>query len=170
MTSERIILLSLVLDVQQPDSKSDILPIDASDITAKASIDDIENAPSILPARSNELELDVDVDTLWERLSSVAEENARLQQELSDLRRGTSTIRELDGLIKPSAKNAFRYMSCYSLGSFVLLVLDGSGWGGFNLDESVLDLLVGSTAVTVLGLVGMVLTGIFVGARRALPG
>jgi len=35
----------------------------------------------------------------------------------------------------------------------------------FKLPEGVLQLLVGSTAVTVIGLVGMVLTGVFVGAR-----
>lgn len=35
-----------------------------------------------------------------------------------------------------------------------------------ELDPEVLKFLVGSTAATVLGLVGMVLTGIFVGARR----
>jgi uncharacterized membrane protein len=48
----------------------------------------------------------------------------------------------------------------------VLLVLHGFKGIAFELQESVLNFLVGSTAATVIGLVGMVLTGIFVGARR----
>lgn len=109
-----------------------------------------------------------ELETLRERFNDVTAEKDKLQQDFEDLRRGTSTVAELDKLIAPSARKAFTYMSVYSAGSFVLLLLDGSHWHGFDLDESVLELLVGSTAVTVLGLVGMVLTGIFVGARRAI--
>ncbi len=111
-----------------------------------------------------------DLEQLRARFNEVVADNERLQQDFDALKRNKSTIAELDKLIGPSAKNAFRYMSAYSLGSFALLLLDGSRYGGFDLDESVLDLLVGSTAVTVLGLVGMVLTGIFVGARKATSG
>ena len=39
---------------------------------------------------------------------------------------------------------------------------------GYKLPDAVLEVLVGSTAVTVIGLVGMVLTGIVVGARHRL--
>ena len=49
----------------------------------------------------------------------------------------------------------------------VFLLLSGSETVGFHLEKEVLSLMVGSTAVTVIGLVGMVLTGIFVGARKA---
>ena len=50
----------------------------------------------------------------------------------------------------------------------VALILIASGWkiGGFDLPPAVLTVLTGTTAVTVIGLVGMVLTGIFVGARK----
>ena len=108
-----------------------------------------------------------ELEILRERFNEVVADKDRIQQDFDDLKRNKSTIAELDKLIAPSAKNAFRYMSCYSAGSFILLMLDGLKAWGFDLDESVLDLLVGSTAVTVLGLVGMVLTGIFIGARKA---
>jgi hypothetical protein len=56
-------------------------------------------------------------------------------------------------------------MCLYSAGVAFLLLLSGGNVNGFYLEKDVLVLLVGSTAVTVIGLVGMVLTGIFVGAR-----
>lgn len=133
----------------------------------RASLEDLDRAPGSLPV-TQPVDYKSDLETLRERFNEVTAEKDRLQQDFEDLRRGTSTIVELDKLIAPSANKAFRYMSAYSACSFALLVLDGSHWRGFDLDESVLDLLVGSTAVTVLGLVGMVLTGIFVGARKAI--
>jgi hypothetical protein len=133
----------------------------------RASLDDLDRAPVSLPD-TQPVDYKSQLETLRARFSEVTADKDRLQQDFEDLRRGSSTIAELDKLIAPSANKAFRYMSAYSAGSFALLVLDGSQWRGFNLDEGVLELLVGSTAVTVLGLVGMVLTGIFVGARRAI--
>lgn len=135
----------------------------------RASLDDLDRAPASLPEQMP-VDYKGELETLRTRFNEVTADKDRLQQEFDDLRRGTSTIRELDKLIAPSANKAFTYMSLYSLGAFILLLLDGSSFKGFNLDESVLDFLVGSTAATVLGLVGMVLTGIFVGARKATHG
>ncbi len=56
-------------------------------------------------------------------------------------------------------------MCVYCGGVWLMLMLRGFEDLGFRLPDSVLQLLVGSTAVTVIGLVGMVLTGVFVGAR-----
>lgn len=133
----------------------------------RASLDDLDRAPVSLPI-TQPIDYKGELETLRERFNEVAADKEKLQQDFEDLRRSSTTVAELDKLIAPSANKAFRYMSAYSAGSFALLVLDGSHWRGFDLDESVLDLLVGSTAVTVLGLVGMVLTGIFVGARKAI--
>lgn len=137
-------------------------------LAPKASIEDLDRAPTTLPDAPGNVDYQAQLATLQQRFTEVTTEKERLQQDFDDLKRGTTTIRELDKLIAPSARKAFTYMSLYSFGAFILLILDGSGWRGFNLDESVLELLVGSTAVTVLGLVGMVLTGIFVGARKAV--
>ena len=135
--------------------------------TERASLEDLDRAPVNLPV-TEPVDYKGELETLRERFNEVTADKDRLQQEFEDLRRSSTTIAKLDKLIAPSANKAFRYMSAYSTGSFALLVLDGSHWRGFDLDESVLDLLIGSTAVTVLGLVGMVLTGIFVGARKAI--
>lgn len=135
--------------------------------TGRASLEDLDNAPTSLPEQGP-VDYRQQLQTLQARFSEVTADKDRLQQDFDDLRRGSTTIAELDKLIGPSAKNAFRYMCAYSGGTFVLLLLDGSHWRGFDIEESVLDFLVGSTAVTVIGLVGMVLTGIFVGARKAV--
>lgn len=58
------------------------------------------------------------------------------------------------------AKWVFQYLVGYSIACFILLVLHGfSLW--FTLPESVLDFLVGSTAVSAIGLVAAVVTGLF---------
>lgn len=133
----------------------------------RASLEDLDRAPVSLP-QTQPIDYRGELETLRERFNQVTSDKERLQQDFDDLRRASNTVTELDKLIAPSARKAFTYMSLYSTGSFSLLLLDGFRWHNFDLDESVLDLLVGSTAVTVLGLVGMVLTGIFVGARKAI--
>ena len=136
--------------------------------SARASLDDLDRAPAVLPQRPGPIDYRSQLETLQKRFADVTTEKERLQQDFDDLLRRSSTIEELDKLIGPSAKNAFSFMCAYSAGTFCLLILDGSHWKGFSLKESVLDFLVGSTAATVIGLVGMVLTGIFVGARKAV--
>ena len=48
----------------------------------------------------------------------------------------------------------------------IVLLLSGFQLLGFSIPEGVQQLLIGTTATTVIGLVGMVLTGVFVGARK----
>lgn len=102
-----------------------------------------------------------------DRFTQVSEENFRIKDENHRLKIDLRTKQILDDLISPYASKAYGYMCAYSSVVVVLLLLSGCQASGFKLDAAVLALLVGSTAVTVIGLVGMVLTGIFVGARRA---
>ena len=98
--------------------------------------------------------------------SRVTEENADLKQEIDELRKNVRTTEILDELMKPSATKAFNYMFAYSGVVGVILLMNGFGCFTNKLEPEVLKFLVGSTAATVIGLVGMVLTGIFVGARK----
>lgn len=133
----------------------------------RASLEDMDRAPSSVPA-TLPVDWQAQHEALRFRFQQLSDEHEKLKQINADLLKGRSTIDELDKLIGPSAKAAFRYMSVYSVGAFTLLLLDGSHVNDFDLDPGVLQLLVGSTAATVLGLVGMVLTGIFVGARKVV--
>lgn len=59
------------------------------------------------------------------------------------------------------AKWVFFYLVWYSIAVLVLLIASGFGWCGFSLAGSVLEFLVGSTAVSAIGLVLAVTTGLF---------
>lgn len=128
---------------------------------AKVTVEDIDNAPlSSSPAEG------ADIAQLRDAFTRVSEEKAQLQADYDKLEKRVRTVEILDKLIEPYAFKTFWFMVGYC--AFVALALCAHGWhlGKFELPSSVLDFLVGSTAVTVIGLVGMVLTGIFVGARR----
>jgi len=121
----------------------------------------IEASPPALAAGS------LDGATLYDRFLTVSNENFELKAKLDYLQSRVRTAETLDKLIEPYASKAYRFMVGYAVGDGGVLVADGSNFRGFKLPDGVLTLLVGSTAVTVVGLVGMVLTGIFVGARKA---
>ncbi|MEQ1900260.1 MAG: hypothetical protein ABL866_05960 [Devosia sp.] len=123
-------------------------------------VEDIDSAPVSTGAPETGK-----IAELREAFTRVSEEKAQLQVELDALAKKVRTLEILDDLIEPYAKRAFAFMCCYCGAVGIILLLHGFRHRWFFLPESVLDFLVGSTAVTVIGLVGMVLTGIFVGAR-----
>lgn len=61
------------------------------------------------------------------------------------------------------AKWVFCYLVCYSVAVLILLIAAGFKICGFDLSTSVLEFLVGSTAVSAIGLVLAVTTGLFRG-------
>ncbi|KZK77398.1 hypothetical protein PsW64_04576 [Pseudovibrio sp. W64] len=131
-------------------------------------VDDIDAAVSKLP-----IEVDPPAKIGFEQLlkdrQALSDDNTLLQNELMELKSRLATKQELDALIKPYAGKAYWFMCVYCGTVALILVLAGfkNVYGNsFNLADSVLEFLVGSTATTVIGLVGMVLTGIFVGARK----
>lgn len=131
------------------------------------SVDDIDHAPADVPSERPSF----DFDKFLDDFAVVADENFKLREENAKLNAALSeelsTARILNKLMEPSANKAFRFM--YSYAGFVGLVVIFSGFRirDFSMEPGVLGILVGSTAITVIGLVGMVLTGIFVGARKA---
>ncbi len=59
------------------------------------------------------------------------------------------------------AQRAYRYFVFYSVICLLFLLADGSSSCTLKLPDSILLALIGTTAVSVLGLVGIVLTGLF---------
>lgn len=59
------------------------------------------------------------------------------------------------------AKAVYWYLIGYSVCSFALLLASGFKPLGFSLPDAVLSLVVGSTAVAAIGLVGFVVQGLF---------
>lgn len=128
------------------------------------SVGDIDRAPASLPGPPH-VDWEEKYHKLKTRFDQVGDETFQLKEELSQLKAQTSTRATLDGLIIPYASRTFWFMCVYCGGVGLMLMLSGFQDLGFRLSDPVLQLLVGSTAVTVIGLVGMVLTGVFVGAR-----
>ncbi len=129
----------------------------------KFSVEDMDNAPDHL---SPEASTAGQTQTVYDRISEVGLENFQLKQTVSELEQKLKTKDILDSLIEPYAEKAFIFMCVYSGFVGLVLLLDSFKVFGFEMEPSVQAYLVGSTAVTVIGLVGMVLTGIFVGARK----
>ncbi|GAB2206034.1 hypothetical protein ROS1_28500 [Roseibium sp. ROS1] len=64
-------------------------------------------------------------------------------------------------LRKKYASRVYWYLVVYSLIVALMVIASGFSWKGFSLPETVLGLLVGSTAVSAIGLVHAVVTGLF---------
>lgn len=129
----------------------------------KISVEDMDNAlDHLVPEESTSEQ----TRTVFDRLSDVGLENFQLKQTVAGLKQKLRTKDILDGLIEPYAGRAFNFMCVYSGFVGSVLLLDSFNISGFEMDPTVQAYLVGSTAVTVIGLVGMVLTGVFVGARK----
>lgn len=128
------------------------------------SLNDLDNAPATTAVTAGDVS--VSPDEYAAAFSRVTEENSQLKESLDDAKKRLRTTEILDGLLEPSANKAFRYMFAYTAGVGLIIVMNGFGCFKNPLDSEVLRFLVGSTAATVIGLVGMVLTGVFVGARK----
>lgn len=127
-------------------------------------VQDIDTAPGMPVVVSTDAQ--VPADALRSALVRLGDENAALKEDLDKTRKRVRTLEILDELIEPMAKRSFIFMCLYCAVVAGIVIAHGIDQSGFKLPESVLQFLVGSTATTVIGLVGMVLTGIFVGARK----
>jgi hypothetical protein len=135
---------------------------DAKPLEPSVTVKDIDTAPIALPV-NNEIDWQQKFNEQQSKLFQVADENFKLKEENSNLRQNLTTKSALDALINPYASKSYWFMVLYSMAVGAILLLQGFKAKGFALPEGVLNFLVGSTAATVIGLVGMVLTGVFIG-------
>jgi hypothetical protein len=127
----------------------------------KPTVEDIDKAPENLPvpvAAPDDPEIVMD---LHARFSEIANENFGLKAENISLKGRLETKTAIDSLLGPYSNKVFTFLCFYGLVAFLLLLLNGFHLGGFNLDPSVLKFIVGSTAVSAIGLVGLVIRGMF---------
>lgn len=126
-------------------------------------VEDIDNSLSNVAPTPNDVV--VSPEQYLAAFTKISDEKDALLIEKEKLKSKAKTTEILDELIKPYASKVFWFMISYC--GFVGLFLLVNAFGCFpnEAPESVLKFMVGSTATTVIGLVGMVLTGIFVGAR-----
>ncbi len=127
------------------------------------SVNDIDNAPDDAAVALGDTP--VSIDDYQKALAHVGSARDALQEKLELTEKRVRTTEILDKLIEPMARSSFVFMCSYCGVVGALITFHGFKLFGFVLPDRVLEFLVGSTAVTVIGLVGMVLTGVFVGAR-----
>ena len=137
----------------------------------KTSPEDIDKALTELPEGSPAPSLEKYNALLrkFNEVSTRSDERLRVIEELncriSTLERTVNTNQILDGLIQPMSKKIFAFMCSYC--GFVGFLVAAIFFSGKAFPVQALDFLVGTTAVTVIGLVGTIVTGIFAGARRS---
>jgi len=122
-------------------------------------LDDLDRAPESIPPLPSDVP--VTINQYANKLAEVGDKKENLSAQVE-----AETARALNDLIRPSANKAFYFMWAYCGAVFAILILHGLSYKGFHLPESTLNFLVGTTAIAVFGLVGMVLTGIFHGGRK----
>ena len=134
-----------------------------NEIDNPLTLKDLDNAPAVI---AGDQISQADFEKMRAAFSRVSDEKDQLQLEIDKFKQANRAAEILDGLIEPFANKTFIFM-CFYCGFVGICILMNS----FNcfrnpISDAVLQILVGSTAATVIGLVGMVLTGIFVGARK----
>ncbi|ADU11994.1 hypothetical protein [Asticcacaulis excentricus] len=126
----------------------------------------IDSAPTSTAA--SQIELTGPEEEQWrQKFLDLSERHEELKEEYDTLRRNSSEASQiLNGLITPYANNIFRFMCWYCIFVGAMLFLNSCGKFDWRISDTVMSILVGSTATTVLGLVAMIVSGIFNGARH----
>ena len=94
-------------------------------------------------------------------LEKYALENGKLKLDNDRLEEELENKRQDRHLRKTYADNIFIYLGSYSVFCGAMVFAEGISHGAFHLPDIVLSTLVGATAVSVIGLVGWVVKGLF---------
>lgn len=123
-----------------------------------------------------ETELETDIEFVdWRELSEtlltqnaeMSEQLASAEAELSKLA-GRQTVDQVKAtLLAPYSSRVFWFVVWYCVAVGVMLLMAGFKEGThFELSDTILGIIAGSTAVSVIGLIGMVISGLFGAGKR----
>lgn len=100
------------------------------------------------------------VGELSERLAQAEAEVARLEAE--------QTVEQVKArLLRPYSQKVFWFVVGYCAVVAIMLFLSGwSGRSSFKLSDTILSIIAGSTAVAVIGLIGMVVSGLYGSGKK----
>lgn len=120
----------------------------------------IEKAPDETEEATKELNKDEE-ESIWKLLARLQNEYGSLLSENEQLKAKVDLGTEKAKLLKPYANKVYLYLCIYSTCVFLLLISSGFKLMGFWLETTVLSVLVGSTAISAIGLVHTVVKGLF---------
>lgn len=116
----------------------------------------------------------VDIDTTTdeddverELIGTLQDQLAETQAELESERASRLIERTKAELMKPLLVRVYNLVAAYCAFILILAALQGFSIFGFELEEMILAILSGSTAVSVIGLIGMLISGVFSGSKQA---
>ena len=128
-------------------------------------VGDINRSPDSL---STEVETVRTADEInWhEEFVDLSDRYETIKIEFNEYKRRETANDILNTLIKPYSGKIFWFMVGYCSFVGILLLANLFFTVANPISDTVMSFLVGSTATTVLGLVGMIVSGIFTGARK----
>ena len=99
-------------------------------------------------------------------VGELSAENERLRADVESLK-GQQTYDDVrTRMMEPYAGKVFRFLIGYCAFIGAIILLSGFKIGGFEISDTVLGIIAGSTAASAIGLVGFVVSGLF-GAAKA---
>ena len=105
-----------------------------------------------------------------EIVGQLSAENEQLRADNERLR-GQQTYEDVrTRMMEPYAGKVFRFLIGYCLFVAGVILLSGFKFLGFSISDTVLGIIAGSTAVSAIGLVGFVVSGLFGAAKAARTG
>lgn len=94
-------------------------------------------------------------------VGQLAAENDALRAENERLKAKRSYEEVQTSLMEPYANKVYLFLVSYCCFVGACLLLQGFSLGGFRLSDTVMAVIAGSTAVSAIGLVGFVVSGLF---------
>ena len=117
----------------------------------------IDHAKTVVTSGQDE----VTTDELFSHIGELTDALAEAEAEVEKLK-AKSTVDDVKAqILAPYVTNVFRFVVSYCAVVGVMLTLAAFKWNGFVLPETILGIIAGSTAVSVIGLIGMVISGLF---------
>lgn len=101
------------------------------------------------------------IDQLEVTRTEIAKSETKTEERYNALAEKIKDVQSYRILREEYAKKSFYYLCIYTLASFTFVLTSGFEWHGFKLPSEVLCVIVGSTAVSAIGLVRTVVKGLF---------
>lgn len=95
------------------------------------------------------------------KIGELTDSLAEIQAELARVQGQSDFETNRARMMEPFAERVYLFVSFYCLAVFALLISSGFAVTGFKLSDTILGIIAGSTAVSVIGLIGMVISGLF---------
>lgn len=137
-----------------------------ADTEKRAPLDAIGAAPIAPPLQPD---YDKDASAFYSKLvAELQVENADLKTRLAEAEGRTDVDAIRARMMEPWANKVFFFVCIYCSVLFGLVLLAGFKVCNFQLSDTVLAVLAGGTAVSVIGLIGIVVGGLFGGKAPTL--